>query len=221
MINKPPILITGIPRSGTSMVTGIIYLSGAFVGDTYKGNRFNPKGMFENKIIQTELIKPYLKNRGYDPKGQSILPDTNNLDTPNNWKYLVEKAFINQGYLDGEWAIKGAKIALMWNVWNNAFPDAKWIIVRRNEDNIINSCLRTSFMNAFNNYKDWEKWINQYKNYFKEMYENNLNIYEINSDKIISGDYGQLIQVVNLLNLNYNENEIKDFVDNNLFHFKS
>ena len=146
---KEPILITGCARSGTSMVAGVINLCGAFGGKMSGPNKNNQKGMFENHRIRQNIVKPYLRKLEVDPLGQYPLPNIKGLDIPVNWREDVIKIMIDQGYKDGEWFYKGAKMCLHWPVWDYAFPNAKWIIVRRRTGDIVRSCLHTSFMSAF------------------------------------------------------------------------
>ena len=146
---KPPILITGCARSGTSLIAGIINICGAFGGIMSGPNSNNAKGMFENVNIRNGIVKKYYQSIGVDKLGQYPLPDINNLPIPPDWKEKVENVMLNDGYKDGLWMYKGAKMCQHWPVWNNAFPDAKWVIVRRKTPDIINSCIRTNFMRAF------------------------------------------------------------------------
>jgi len=143
---KEPILITGCARSGTSMVAGIINKCQVFGGDMSGPNRNNAKGMFENAYIRNNILKPYLRQMEVDPLGQYPLPDIDNLLIPSSLKKDVEQVMINQGYTNGPWMYKGAKMCLTWPAWHHAFPNAKWIIVRRRIGDIVNSCIRTGFM---------------------------------------------------------------------------
>ena len=46
---KRPILVVGVQRSGTSLVAGILFRLGVFMGDWFlKKNKFNPTGFFED-----------------------------------------------------------------------------------------------------------------------------------------------------------------------------
>ncbi len=148
-IEIAPILITGCARSGTSMVGGIINICGAFGGKLYGPTRYNQKGMFENSSIRENVDKTYLKSIHCDPKGQDPLPDTSSLPIPRDWKQKVENIMLKEGYKKGPWFYKGARNCLVWPVWHYAFPEAKWIIVRRRTVDIAESCINTAFMNKY------------------------------------------------------------------------
>ena len=146
MIKQDPILITGCPRSGASIIGSVINLSGAFGGEMSK------RSMFTNDRIREEIIYPYFDSIQMDRLGQYPLPDTDNLFIPPNWRGQVQRVMIDEGYNGmegGRWMYKDARLSLTWPIWNYAFPNAKWIIVRRRTGDIIESCLKTGFMTAF------------------------------------------------------------------------
>ena len=43
------------------------------------------------------------------------------------WRHFVQKIMHRHGWKEGPWFYKGAKACLMWPMWHDAFPDAKWI----------------------------------------------------------------------------------------------
>ena len=211
-----PILITGCARSGTSMVAGSVNLCGAFGGIMSGPNKNNAKGMFENARIRNAIVKPYLRSRRLDPLGQYPLPDVKNLSIPTNLRARIEQVMIDEGYTSGPWFYKGAKLCLLWPIWHYAFPDAQWIIVRRKTPDIINSCLKTHFMRAFNREgsrkavgaKDaaegWLWWIHQHEQRFNEMINAGLNVKVVWPERMVTGDYTQMMQTVEWLGLEWN-----------------
>ena len=225
---KAPILITGCARSGTSMVAGIINMRGAFGGKMSGPNMNNAKGMFENARIRNEIIKPYLTSIGADKMGQYPLPDIENMVIPTWWQRKVETIIQEEGYEDGPWMYKGAKMCLHWPIWNYAFPDAKWIIVRRKPSDIINSCLRTGFMSAFtrqgnqravgasNAREGWLWWIHEHEKRFIEMIQEGLNCKVIWPERMVEGNYQQINEMLEWLGLEW-DSEITDFIEPKLW----
>lgn len=230
-ITQPPILITGCARSGTSMVAGIINLCGAFGGIMSGPNHNNRKGMFENIKIRNELIKPYLMKLKADRLGQYPLPDIKNLFIYISLGEKIENIMIEQGYKNGLWMYKGAKMCLIWPTLNFTFPDAKWVIVRRKTDDIVNSCLNTGFMKAFkridvqkqigvnNEIDGWKWWVNQHKKRFNEMESSNLNIRYIWPEKMVYEDYTEIKEVIEWLGLKWN-NKVYEFITPKLWKSK-
>lgn len=225
---EQPILITGAARSGTSMVGGIINMCGAFGGNMSGATPYNAKGMYENAHIRNNVVKPYLRALGYDPKGQYPLPQIDRLPIPKHWKDTIEKVMIREGYKDGAWFYKGAKMCLHWPVWHYAFPNAKWIIVRRKTPDIINSCLKTGFMTAFgrdanlkaikadNEHDGWLWWVHQHEKRFIEMMTEGLNIKVVWPERMVDGDYSQMKEMIEWLGLEWNP-EVYNFIEPKLW----
>jgi len=135
---------------------------------------------------------------------------------------------IDQGYKDGPWMYKGAKMCQHWPVWNYAFPDAKWIIVRRKTPDIINSCMRTGFMRAFvnqsnqryvgakNEQEGWLWWVHQHEERFVEMVKTGLNVKWIWPERMIDGDYSQIKEMLEWLGLEWDQ-DVVDFIEPKLW----
>jgi hypothetical protein len=227
-----PILITGAARSGTSLVTGCINICGAFGGSMSGPTKYNQKGMFENHKIRQEVHKPYFKSIGADPLGQFPLPNPNKITIPTDFKKRIEDVIISQGYKGGHWFYKGAKACLVWPLWHYAFPNAKWVIVRRRTGDIANSCIKTSFMRAFrkqdvqrkigvkNERDGWIWWVNQHLERFREMMDEGLNCSVIWPERFVYGDYQQLFDLIDWLGLKWNS-EVFNFIDPKLWHARN
>ena len=225
---QAPILITGCARSGTSMIAGAVNMCGAFGGRMVGPNRYNEKGMFENHRIREEITKPYLRGLGVDPLGQWPLPDVKRLVIPNDWRQRVERVFLEEGYNNGPVMYKGAKSCLFWPVWHYAFPNARWIIVRRHKADIIASCMKTGFMRAFRDRQvqrkvgaaderaGWAWWVEAHLARFREMQDAGLNIKVVWPERMIQGDYQQLYETIEWLGLPWNS-DVLGFVDPKLW----
>ena len=150
-------------------------MSGAWGGKMSGPTKYNAKGMFENSIVRQELSKPYLRSINCDPMGQYPLPSDEQLRTITAidgvaWRENLLRLLYRQGLREGKpWFYKGAKMCLFWPMWDYAFPNAKWIIVRRSRDDIARSCLRTGFMRAFDKLGGWLEWVEQHEMRLEEM----------------------------------------------------
>ena len=214
MIRQDPILITGCPRSGASIIGSVINLSGAFGGEMSK------RGMFTNDRIREEIVYPYFEVLKADKLGQYPLPDTDNLSITPNWGKWVQQVMIEEGYKDGRWMYKDSKLSLTWMIWNYAFPNAKWIIVRRRTGDIIQSCLKTGFMSAFGSaeiqkavgvnteQEGWLWWVHQYETRFVRMIETGLNCKVIWPERMVHGDYQQMYETLEWVGLRWNKEVI-------------
>ena len=217
----PPILVTGCARSGTSMTTGGLVKSGAKGGEMYGPNRYNPRGMFENRIIREGVVKPYLRSIGADPRGQKPLPrislvwkHAEDAGFVEQWKMNIHAIMRAQGVGDVDvWVYKGAKICLFWPLWHAAFPEAKWVIVRRTDRDIINSCLRTRFMNSYKNAEGWQEWIDSHKERFSEMHDAGLDILEMWPEKVIGGEVEIYYNMIRWAGLTPPDDLVETFID--------
>jgi len=190
-----PVLVTGVPRSGTSLTMGLLQRCGLWLGTTVPGGVSNPDGFFENTAIREGIVKPLLKNLGFDPLGVKTLPTPAPKYVFPDLRERVLEIIQAEGYSGSQpWGYKGAKMALVWNIWAEAFPDATWIIVSRNVDDVVRSCLKTHFMSQHST--DPMFW-----RYFHEVYTQRLNqmrssvkrrVIEVRYEDIIGGDLSSI-----------------------------
>lgn len=191
-------------------------------------NLNNAKGMFENARIRNEIVKQYLRSIDADYMGQYPLPETEGMPILTTWQAQVEKVMLEEGYEEGLWMYKGAKMCLHWPIWNFAFPDAKWIIVRRKPSDIINSCLRTGFMSAFrskanqkavgvnNEWDGWLWWVRQHEDRFREMINAGLNCKVVWPDRMVEGNYQQMKETLEWVGLEWGP-EVTEFIEPKLW----
>ena len=196
------ILVTGIERSGSTIIAKIIQMCGVYTGVT--------TDMCENIAIK-ELVDDYFKSHSVDVKGQYPLIDPKDVNIPSNWKSEVEKVMDT----NASWMYKNGRIGHMWQVWHYAFPNAKWIIVRRRTGDIINSCMKTGHMTGYTDEEGWKSWIHYHEERYVEMITEGLDVKTIWPHRMIDGDYRQMVDMIDWLGLRWNEN-IVPFVENKL-----
>lgn len=216
-MRRPLILVTGVPRSGTSMVAGVLQICGGSFGVTDK--------MYANCRIQNKILKPMLHRAGVCMEGQYPFPkdmqDVMKQADPR-FKQLVEDIIWQE--CPGTPIIKNSRLLLTLMVWDLSYPDAKWVIVRRHDEDIINSCLKTSYMNVWDNLdilyqagcktpaEGWKMWVNRYLELIQELKDNGVSYKEVYPDKIVDGDFTELQDVVNWLGLKWQEQQAKEFI---------
>jgi len=207
-----PVFITGVERSGSSMIAKILDISGIFRGDTSK--------MYENHEIQhltTKYISQSLVN------GELLL-DTQTLIIPRDWKKKVDAILKEEGYKDGLWMVKSSHLTQLWPIWNYAYPNARWIIVRRRTGDVIESCTKTGYMkifkeesnlqkvNAPNEWEGWKWWVHQYEQRFVEMMEAGINCKIVWPERMVTGDYQQIYETLEWLGMEWNS-KIVEIID--------
>ena len=215
-----PILITGCARSGTSMTAGIIHICGAFGGTLAGPHRENKRGMFENLEVRNGIIKPFFEKIGADPRCQKplpnmsrVLPYVKDFRFVEEWKNYIRRVFMKQGYYKGPWFIKDPKIAVHWPLWHAAFPNANWVIVRRDGTDIIHSCLQTGFMRAYKTEEGWKHWVAQHHRCFHQMINEGLNIRQVWPQDMIDGNLEPIRScVTDFLGLKWEEQKVLNFI---------
>jgi len=208
-----PVFITGVERSGSSLIGRIIALCGAFSGEVTP--------MCENIKLKA-VINEYYRSIGADSRGQYPLPNISKLHIPVDWRNKIQSNIENEGY-DGKkiWMYKSSRISQIWPVWNYGYPEAKWIIVRRRTGDVIESCLKTGFMDAYedstvqqlvgvNTERDgWLWWIHEHEKLFVEMIETGLNVKVIWPERMLNGDFRQIHEMLEWIGLPWKPNIIK------------
>jgi len=212
-----PLLVTGVPRSGTSLISGCLNLSGAWVGRTVGPNQDNPKGFFENIQMREKIVKAYLHSYGYDKLGQNPLPPIQEFLGPQDYhhgpfiKKKIDEILSEEGYQGGQWLFKDAKLALIWSVWSAAFPKTKWVLMRRKRERIAESCQKTGFMRSFKSKAEWLLWVIEYEKRFEALKRNCL-VYELWFEDIVEGKFDTLEALIKGCQLEWNEEKMREFV---------
>ncbi len=197
-----PLLVTGLPRSGTSLVAGLLAESGVWVGRTVPGGPPNPRGFFEHVVLREEIDKGLLRALGCDPLGVTSLPPMT-LPPVDNLRETVHRVLAREGY-DGHrpWLFKDAKLTLLWPLWAQAFPRARWLIVRRAREDVIRSCLRTHFMAQHGlDERQWQRWAEAYEQRLGQLRRRVCWWREIWPQRLVRGDFQALELLVRELGL--------------------
>ncbi len=215
-----PVFITGVPRSGTSMVAGMLEACGLWLGPTVPGNADNPKGYFENLVLRDNLQKEILLHSGFHRLGVTSLPPAEWQPDVPNMKAAVAHVLTAQGY-DGSrpWGFKDAKLALTWRLWHAHFPGARWVVVRRKADDIVASCLRTGFMNQHSNDRAfWCAFVQSYEARLERLRATVAWSRNVHPAQLVAGDFVALKWMVVRLGLAWREDAVRRFVAPELWH---
>jgi hypothetical protein len=228
---ESPIIVTGCPRSGTSIISGMLELCGAFTGTVTKPTKHETRSMGENRRIYEDVVKPFLQTMRADPAGQWPLCDSNNLMIPIDWRDMVERVFKADGYTGGKWLYKSSNAAMLWRIWHFAYPTAKWIIVRRRTGDITSSCVQTAYMKAFKNPETckeigaeterdaWTYWVRKYEQTFVDMITEGLNCKVVWPERFLRGEYQQLYEIIDWVGLKWNP-AVADYMDPKLWKYE-
>jgi hypothetical protein len=184
------------------MIAATINMCGAFGGNMSK------RGMYGNDRIREELVKLYLD-----------MIKVNLEYIPVNWGISISAIMEEEGYKQGAWMYKDSNICQMWKVWNYAYPDAKWVIVRRRTGDIVQSCMKTGYMTTYDTEEGWLGMVHDYEKKFVEMITEGLNVKIIWPERMVNGDYRQLFELCDWLALPWKK-EALGFIDSLLWKSK-
>lgn len=216
-----PIFVTSIPRSGSSMIAGILSLCGIEQGQTINEDKAYTVHLHENQRIRG-LVSFAFKENLSDPQGQYPLPSRHFL-LPYHFKKRCFATMLKEG-VRSNWYYKDSRLPLIWEEINKEFPDAKWIVVCRDEKSILNSCRKTGFMTAFekadilqqigidNALQGWKWWLQQYQDRLLEM-QYALNVKFVYPEKMAFGDYKEMKEVVKWCGGKWKNKAVKDFIE--------
>jgi len=215
-----PILITSIPRSGSSMVAGIFNLCGAFTGDYIRRDKAYTQYLYENQSIRS-LMSYAFKDNLCDESGQFPLP-AKEFFLKSTFAEKCERIMAQQK-VNENWFYKDSRLCLIWEEIVKQFPTAKWIVVLRDDKHILNSCEKTAYMDAFsktevleqigkdNAVQGWKWWLKQYKDRIMEM-QYTLNIKSIHPEKMFYGDFTEIKAAVEWAGLEWKDKEVRKFI---------
>jgi len=217
MISESPILVTGTARSGVSMIGGVIRLCGAWGGRMENITDYDGRGSFENGEIRESIVKPLLRGIHADPTGQRPLPSIRECNriagkVAFTWRRRLEKIIVCQGYQGEPIFYVSPQSCLIWPIWAKAFPRARWIIVRRKDEDIISACMKTGYMTGYKDRIGWAQWLEFHKQRFSEMIDANLNIFQIWPQRMIRGKIGELRELIEQLELSWDDARVEDFI---------
>lgn len=219
-----PVFILGLPRSGTSMVTGIMQLCGAWLGETVPGGGVeNPKGFFENIFLREGVNKKILADSGFDPLGIGPLPFFDQLPKVNGLKQTILDYLKHAQYeFDRPWAFKEPKLTLLWPIYYQNFPNARWIIVNRDLDEVVNSCIRTSFMKKHSTDRDfWLNWAEAYQLRLDALKQTSAPWRQIETGPMIRGELDAIADLIQWSGLQWDEQKAREFISPDYWHANS
>jgi hypothetical protein len=136
MDSETPLVITGMHRSGTSLLARFIHHSGIDLGDDLLGaNRSNPYGHFEDVEILTfhrRILEREFGHQMWAP-GPPSLKD-------RDW--TEARTLVAERQHKGHWGWKDPRTSLFLDLWAELLPGAHILVVIRHPDLVIDSLSR-------------------------------------------------------------------------------
>lgn len=205
-----PILVAAPPRSGTSMISGLLYHHGVQVGE-YRVNKDNPKGGFENTHIK-KLVKDQLKKNGYDLNPIYTQPTTFQDDPQfreNALKFIPDPT--------KPWLFKEFRILMTWPLWYKYFPNSIYVLNRRNIQDNLKSMQNHRVISKRGSTRALRFWIEWARERQEEIAKYCLHVWA-DVDKIWAGDLSEAKKVVEACGLEFDERTTKEWIEPSLCH---
>ena len=208
MIQQTPIFIAGPPRSGTTMLAGLLQHHGLWIGRArttmFPGSNSNVAA--ENIDIK-EIMKREAKRLGYR-NWRMPLPEQ--IKYSDKLKKEIE-SFVPE---DTRWLVKTSWVLTFHEFWNQAYPDAIWILTKRTTPMIFDSMNRhTGMRRRPDNMK--KKFIIGLKERQAEVQALVKNSITIDVKKISMKNWEAIENLFNFLDLKMDWDAVDKFIEPN------
>lgn len=202
------------------MIAGLLRECGLWLGATVPGGPENPRGFFENITLRERLQKELLRRGKVDQLGVNPLPAPTWNPEVRNFREVVGRVLVAEGYTGAApWGFKDAKMTLTWRIWHHHFPSARWIVVRRPTEQIVGSCLRTSFMRHHSRDPEfWRRFVDAYLARLEQLREAVSWCRVVESTDIVAGNFGPLKWLVGELGLEWRREAAEAFIAPDAWH---
>lgn len=218
-----PIFIVGCARSFTSMIGEMLHKSGVFggnIGGTI--NEHNPNGMFENTAIRNKVVKPYLRKIGADPRGQKPLANSAKCYSDKTIRESTIKILHDQGLKPNQmWYYKEPKLCMVWRAWEEQFPEARWIIVKRRLSDIAHSCMNTRFLTEYNKIDGWLKWAARHEKALNDIRFKANKAFEIWPERALCGHFSEVREMFSFLDIELKSDVVRGCINKEYWHYGS
>ena len=137
---RPVLVITGMHRSGTSLVAALCQSAGLHIGDRLMlPAESNPLGHFEDMDF-FEFHQRVLAANGVSQNG--FISTTVPLEVPDNLQAAARELITVRRKLAQPWGWKDPRTVLFLDFWRSLLPDARWVFVVREPSQVIDSLYR-------------------------------------------------------------------------------
>jgi hypothetical protein len=142
--NKPPLIILGMHRSGTSCLAGTLEEAGVHLGEVFRWNPHNLKGNRENKEIM-DLHDSILSHNGgswSDPPRAQVLSWTPEHEAKRDAIIADYRRFAWWRFNNAYWGFKDPRTLLVLEGWLAALPKITAVGIFRNPTSVVRSLQR-------------------------------------------------------------------------------
>lgn len=209
------LMIIGMHRSGTSLVSSVLQKAGLFIGDDLLGPKEdNPKGFYENSdFFNFHLSALYFLSLNMG--GWSLQAVDNLNDELDQEAHEIVKKNSRK-----QWGWKDPRTTLFLRYWEKIIPEAKYLFIYRNPWDVADSLFRRGTDEVINEnpvfaLKSWDFYNREIIEMYKKHKEDSLLIH---IDDIIK-DIPSFIQRINQeLGFTLNPQNAGEVFDESMFN---
>lgn len=151
------------------MTAAILAACGCWVGRVANSGDVR-KCSYEN-IIVSDIMRKAKLAMGLNPDSHAKLPSQAATMPLCIWlEGWLSREFSYQGHRGEPWLVKSSSLVLVWPIWARSWPNAKWVIVRRDNVGLVRAAMTTHTMFGRSGAEAWLEWA--------EWYERELNALE-------------------------------------------
>jgi flagellar biosynthesis GTPase FlhF len=141
-IQKSTLIITGMHRSGTSLIASLLQSAGVALGQRLmQPSHGNVKGHFED-LDFVEFHESVLRSQGISKAGWTFEPQIQVQEQYLERAKLILLKRCNQGI----WGWKDPRTTLFLHFWHELIPNAKFIFIYRSPWEVVDSLYRRGYV---------------------------------------------------------------------------
>lgn len=207
MINQSPILIAGPPRSGTTMLAGLLYLHCVWVGRSRTTQYPGTNSHFGSENID---IKNIMKQKASDCNYVNWSNDFPSFhETTKNYEN-IKKEIESLVPENTKWLVKTSWTLVFCDLWKKMYPNAKWVFTQRDIKSIQSSMSRHPAMNKRPVKK--RKLFIEALQYIQKHLSIEVNNITIDVYKLSQKDKIELNKLFEFLNIEKDENKTNEWL---------
>jgi len=214
VIVRDPIIISSPPRSGTTMLVGLLHKHGLWVGTAGITPYAQTNSLFGSENIEIKnLMKGLAKSIGY--KNWNIpLPQ---LDSVGERAYITYNRISEIVPEQTPWLVKTAWTLIFGELWMKMFPEAKWLFVVRPIEDVIDSVKRHPAMKK-RNISVVRKFIEALQDKQHFLSEQSINYLFVDANKIVEGDLIACEKLFSFCELDFDPIIFKGWIKPSMWH---
>ena len=204
------VCVTGMHRSGTSMVTRLLNLCGVYLGDErdlLPPNPDNSEGYWENShfmLLNDEILSVLGGGWDYPPVVYTGWEQSKRFSGTQDKALKTIEPFSDHEH----WGWKDPRNCLTFPFWKALIPSMKVVICLRNPDEVVTSLIKRNYFSPINAYNLWFKYNQRILSYV-EPKNRIITLY----DSYFQDPRTELKRLLKFLNIHVLEEQLTEAID--------